>query len=100
GILFQILLGVLQPEAHVGIGGEMEDGIASGHGRRQRGQIEVIAPEKFEVWMPGRVLQEFILAGGEVIPTHDGLAQAQKLVGESAADKTRGTRDEDSVQRY
>src|SRR5262249_16379954 len=54
---------------------------------------------QFEMSVGGGALQEFILAGGEIVPTHDRLAAAKQLIGKGAADKTGGASDKDPFQR-
>ena len=80
---------------NIGVGGEMEYEIASGHGLDQCRQIEVVAfdepvPRGFQ-----RIRDERTLAGGEIVPAHDGLAIGEEPVNEAAADKAGGAGDED-----
>ena len=42
---------MFESEAHVGIGGEMKDGVAAGHRFGQCGQVEIVATDEGEFWI-------------------------------------------------
>ena len=84
-------------EAHVGVGGEMENEIAAGHRAFERGEIEVVALDEFEARIFQRFDDERPLAGREIIPADDGLAVRKQAINETGADETGGAGDEDLV---
>ena len=60
GVLLKILAGMVEAEADVGIGGEMEHGVTAGHRPGQRGQIQVVALDEFEVRAASARLREIV----------------------------------------
>ena len=85
---------MVQPEAHVGVGGEVKDELAARHGGGQGGQVEVVAPHEAVVRVFERALDEGRLAGGEVVPADDLVALAEQTIRQRAADETGRARDE------
>jgi hypothetical protein len=85
---------MLETEAHVGIRGEVEDKIATGHRFGERGQIQVVTLDEFEIFIFQRGVQKFPLAGGKIIPADHGFAVGEQAVNEIAADETRRAGDE------
>src|SRR5882724_6592198 len=88
-VLLKILARMVEAEAHVGVGGEMKNKIAAGHRLRERGQIETIAFDQFELWIFPSTFKKFILTRGKIIVADDRIAVAQQAVNEVAADEAR-----------
>ncbi len=87
--MLQILAGMLEAEAHVGVGGEMKNGVATGHRLRQCGQIQIVAFDELEVGIFQRAFQKSSLASRKIIPADDGFAVGQEPVNKVAADEAR-----------
>ena len=97
GVLLEILPWVLGAEAHVGVGGEVEDEIAAGHGLGQRRQIEIVALDQAILWVGERPCDKGPLARGEIVPADDGFPVGEEAVNEAAANKAGCAGDEDFV---
>jgi hypothetical protein len=72
----------------------MKDRVATGHRPGQRIQVEIVAADEFEIWNFSRARQKILLAGGEIVPTHDQFAIGQQPICKTAANEARRTRDE------
>src|SRR6185503_19901161 len=68
GVLLEVLPGVLQAEAHVGVGGKVKDGVATPHRCRQPVEVEVVAADEPETGMLLRARGKFRPARGEIVP--------------------------------
>jgi hypothetical protein len=55
----------------------MKDGVAAFHGLGQRGQVEIVATDEFEIGILFRQREELRLAGGEVVPADDFAARGR-----------------------
>ena len=86
-VLLQILAGVLQAEAHVGVCGEVKYELAPRHRGGQRGQVEIIPAHEPETGSRVRAVEKRELARGKIIPADDLVAFTQKPVRQTAADK-------------
>ena len=75
--MLKILPRMIEPEAHVGIRGEMEDGVAPFHRGGERVEVEIVAEHELEVRMVARAFEEAFLAGGEIVPADDRLAVSE-----------------------
>jgi hypothetical protein len=71
---------VLGAEAHVGVGGQVEHEVAALHGLREGGQLQVVAEDEGEGLRLAGVLEEALLAGRKVVPTHHADAVRQEAV--------------------
>ena len=85
---------MFQAETHIGIGGEMKNGVATGHRFGQRGQIQIVAFDEFEIFIFQRAIEKFSLAGRKIIPADDGFAVGEQAVNEVAANETGRAGDE------
>ena len=74
---------MFESETHVGIRCEVKNCVASGHRAGERGQIEIIALDEFEVFIFQRAVQKFPLAGGKIIPAGDGFSLGEQPVNET-----------------
>lgn len=88
---------MFEAEAHIGVGGEMENSVTARHCLRERGQVEIVTLNQFEVRILQRAVKEAALAGGKVIPAHDGFAVFEEPVCQGAADETGGAGDENAL---
>ena len=77
GILLKILVRMVEAKADVGIRGQMENKIATGHRFFQSRRIEVVSFDEFETRILERTGEKFILAGGEIVPTDTVLPSAK-----------------------
>src|ERR1035437_2870424 len=68
GVLLQILGRMFEAEADIGVRGEMKNRVATGHRLGERGQIKIVAFDKFETGFFQRAFQKFFLAGGKIVP--------------------------------
>ena len=91
---------MLEAEADVGIGGQMKDKIASRHRADQRGQIQAIAFDQFELGICQRRLEKFALAGGKIVPADHLPAAGQQTVNQVTANKTGGAGDKDFLHYF
>ena len=48
GILLQILGGMLQSEANIGVGGEVKNRVATRHGAGERGKIQIVTLDQLK----------------------------------------------------
>src|SRR5436190_12118894 len=67
-ILLKVLAGMIQAETHIGIGRQVNDGVAAVHGGGQRREIEIIAANQLEPGILARSFQNRFMARRELIP--------------------------------
>ena len=88
---------MIESEAHVGIGREVENHVAARHGAGQRRGVEIVAAHEREVRMRLCLFQKAHLAGGEIVPRDHGGTFREQAVNETAANEAGPTGDEDAV---
>src|SRR5205823_2447531 len=87
GILFEILAGMVQSKAHIGVGREVKNDIVPGDDFAQALRVEEISLHELETWLPTGVFEESGLAGREVIVHRDRVPFGEQPIRQIAADK-------------
>ena len=78
---------MIKAEAHIGVGRQVKNKIASGHRANQRRQVQAVTLQKPEFRIGQRRLQEFPLASGKIVPADNPFAVGKQPVHEIAADE-------------
>ena len=87
---------MLRAEPDVGVGGQVEDEVAAGHGAGQGVRVEhVAAHTRVKPGSRCGLLQETLLTGREVVVGDDLVAQPQQPIDEVAADEAGAAGDEE-----
>jgi hypothetical protein len=84
---------VLEPEANIGIRGQVKNEIAARHRATEPWQIQQIAAHHPEAGRFGGFVQEFSLARREIIETDHGMTQAEKRISQITAYEAGRARD-------
>ena len=88
----EILAGVLQAEADIGIGRQMEDDVAAARRGRQPRKIEKVSFDEGEIRIRARRGKEFRHAGRKIVIADNAHARRQQAVHQIAADEARRSR--------
>ena len=80
GVLLQIPERVIGAEAHVGVGGQVEDHFGAWHRCPQRIQVQYIRAHQVVARITRSARYKFLLAGGEVIERHYLMAVLEEPV--------------------
>ena len=91
GILLEILPWMLRPEAHIGIGSQMEHKISATHGLEYAICIKRITTDQTEARRLLCLCQKLGLSSREVIVTHYLMAVLQQAIHEVIANKSPHT---------
>ena len=81
-------------EAHVGIGGQVEDEVRARHGARDGVEIQQVALDEAEARIGLRTFEKAPESGGEVVEAGDFVPSGQQAVHQVAADESRGAGNE------
>jgi hypothetical protein len=84
---------VFEPEAHIGVRGEVKDLFAAFHRRFQSLQVKIIASYELIIFMSRGILHEALLPRRKVIPAHDLVAFIEKMVGKVTSNEPRSPGD-------
>ena len=87
---------MVEPEAHIRIGGEVEHHVAASHRLRQRRRIKVVAAHERVAGMRACSRDERLLPRAKIVPRNHLLALREQAVCEIAADKSGCAGDENS----
>ena len=93
-ILFQILARMLGAEAHIGIGGEVEDKFCVAHSFCDGGQVKHITVDKLKIWILDCGGNKFLLTRGEIVVAGNDMTFCQQAVCETTANETGAAGDE------
>src|SRR5581483_880349 len=94
GVLLEVPSRMLGAKTHIGIGGKMENEVATRHGCGECGQVQGITLDELEARMKQRGLEKFFLAGGKIVPSDDRDAVGEKPVDKIGTNETCGSGDE------
>ena len=100
GVLLEILVRMLEAKAHIRVGRQMKNEIATGHRTGHCQQFETVAFHEFEPRIGHRCLKKFPLAGGKIVPANNVLAAGEQPVHEVAADESGRAGHEDGVHLW
>src|ERR1041385_488522 len=89
-VLLQVLPRVFPAVADVGVRGKVKHDIGAPHRPGQRLLVEGVAAHQGEARGPGRLGQEFGLAGGEIVVADHLVTVLEQTIDEAASDETRG----------
>ena len=92
--------GASRPEADVGVGGEVHDGVGAAHDLDHPvGLDEEVARDRLEVRVGASVVEVTVETGGEVVDRHDVMSVGEEGIDQVRPDEPGTTRDHDAHRR-